>query len=201
MLLVGTVRTESKPWLNVSHDSKYALDSILQKPLLEGSEIKLVQPKFTLNYYPNPKNKFRKKVSPKISFCLISTMCSLWVPYIHHLFEDHTLSTNIHQTTKSPFDRITYFELESLVESRIESFPVDLGFKLLFLVRHKEHFYIRIRSPTHIQSRQVGSFLNVHCKLRRHKKYNLTIRHVTHGDFWLGRFLVWTYLWLLKVIV
>lgn len=59
-----------------------------------------------------------------------------------------------------------YLEGELLIEDRIEGLPVDLGLKLLLLVRQQVDLYVRVRCATHVHGRQLCCLDNPHYELR-----------------------------------
>lgn len=58
-----------------------------------------------------------------------------------------------------------YLEGELLVENRIEGLPVDLGFKLLLLVRQQVDLHVGIRRAAHVHGGQLCSLDDPHDEL------------------------------------
>lgn len=59
-----------------------------------------------------------------------------------------------------------YLEGELLIEDRVEGLPVDLGLKLLLLVRQQVDLYVWIRCTTHVHSRQLCRLDDPHYELK-----------------------------------
>lgn len=59
-----------------------------------------------------------------------------------------------------------YLEGELLIEDRIEGLPVDLGFKLLLLVRQQVDLYVWVRCAPHVHSRQLSRLDDPHHELK-----------------------------------
>ena len=71
---------------------------------------------------------------------------------------------------KSNSQREAYLESELLVEDRVEGLPVDLGLKLLLLVRQQVDLYVRVRCSTHVHGRQLCRLDDPHYQLREKNK-------------------------------
>ena len=59
-----------------------------------------------------------------------------------------------------------YLEGELLIEDRIEGLPMDLGLKLLLLVRQQVDLYVWVRCATHVHGRQLCSLDDPHYELQ-----------------------------------
>lgn len=59
-----------------------------------------------------------------------------------------------------------YLEGELLIEDRVEGLPVDLGLKLLLLVRQQVDLYVWVRCATHVHSRQLCGLDDPHHELK-----------------------------------
>lgn len=62
-----------------------------------------------------------------------------------------------------------YLEGELFIEDRVEGLPVDLGLKLLLLVRQQVDLYVWVRCATHVHSRQFCSLDDPHYELKEEK--------------------------------
>lgn len=64
-----------------------------------------------------------------------------------------------------------YLEGELFVEDRIEGLPVDLGLKLLLLVRQQVDLYVWVGRATHVHSRQLCGLDDPHYELKEEKQW------------------------------
>lgn len=59
-----------------------------------------------------------------------------------------------------------YLEGELLIKDGVEGLPVDLGLKLLLLVRQQVDLYVRVRRAAHVHSRQLCGLDDPHYELK-----------------------------------
>lgn len=63
-----------------------------------------------------------------------------------------------------------YLESELLVEGGVEGLPVDLGLKLLLLVRQQVDLHVGVRGAAHVHGRQLCSLDDPHYELKEEGK-------------------------------
>lgn len=85
-----------------------------------------------------------------------------------------------------------YLKCKLLIENRIEGLPVDLGLKLLLLVRQQVDLYIWVRSSAHVHSRQLCRLNDSHNELGKKTKVKKEVlvhtNHILSANILTGRY-------------
>lgn len=79
--------------------------------------------------------------------------------------DEHTVIQGVIVNTQSWENEFNDLKCESLVEVRLEGFPVNFGFKLFLFVWEQIEFHVRVGATSHVHCRQFRSLDDAYYQL------------------------------------